>query len=670
MSGKVSIYFSLLFALFLSVHKAGAQTDSLYMHMDSLTFVSEKHTSSIRRDGQGQLEVDMKSIQGLPQILGNTDPLHFVKLLPGVQTTHEYDAGINIQGCSTAHNEISAGGVPLYGVTHLLGLFSVFNPMHYPKMKFSTSSSSNRLGGTICMELPDTLEKRIAGEISVGMVSTQASLGVRIGDRSHLRASFRKSYINYVYAPWLKVGDSGFGYDFGDYNLTYLYSDGKRNKVWADLYFGMDKAMLTEDGYDFDFYLDWGNFMGAVHWEHKGDVLKQKHTAYSSGYGSECRLLQADAQVYFPSYIISSGYKGLFEYKNVASRAELTYYHAVPQVPFAYGFQSAAQPEMEKQNAFEASVAVDYDRCFGDRFGVNASLKGVYYLSPELQSFWGILPDVSLSYNAYRYGKVTASYGWSGQSIFLTGLSSTSLPIEFWFLSGKHSAPQYSQWMNLAYDVDFYRNMFQVSCSLYYKELYNQVEFSGDLFDLLYSAYDLDSYLLKGKGFNIGLNVMLHKKAGSFTGWISYSLGRALRRFDNPEYTGWYPANHERIHEFNAVCSYNYRKWDFSTTFIYASGRPFTAPDSYYMSSGQIIAQFGEHNACRMRPYIRLDLSANYEIAKNERHEHGINLSIVNALARNNDIMYKLMIKEDKFAYKHQSFILRIIPSISYYYKF
>lgn len=612
----------------------------------------------------------MKAIQGLPQILGNTDPLHFVRLLPGVQTTHEYDAGINIQGCSTAHNEVSVAGVPLYGVTHLMGLFSVFNPAHYPIMKFSTSSSSNRLGGTLTMELPDTLNKRVTGEISVGMVSTQASVGVRVGNRSHLRASVRQSYLNYVYAPWLTINESSFGYDFGDYNLTYLYSDGKRNRVWADLYFGMDKAVLKEDGYDFDFYLDWGNYMGAVHWEHKGDILRQRHTAYSSGYGSECRLLQGDSRIYFPSYIISSGYKGSFEMKHLTSRAELTHYHAVPQVPYAYGFNSAVEPEMEKQNALELTVAADYQRIFWNCLGVKTSLKGLYYLGPELQSFGGLLPDVSLSYEGYRYGRITASYGWSQQNLFLTGLSSTSLPIEFWFLSGKHSEPQYSQWVNLAYDVDMYRNMFQLSCSLYYKELYNQVEFNGDLFDLLYSAYDLDTYLLKGKGFNIGLNLMLHKKAGNLTGWISYSLGRALRRFDNPEYKGWYPANHERIHELNVVCSYNYNKWDFSTTFIYASGRPFTAPDSYYMSSGQIIAKFGEHNACRMRPYIRLDFSVNYDIVKNEKFENGINLSIVNALARRNDIMYKLRIEDGKFAYKYQSFILRVVPSISYYHKF
>ena len=164
---------------------------------------------------------------------------------------------------------------------------------------------------------------------------------------------------------------------------------------------------------------------------------------------------------------------------------------------------------------------------------------------------------------------------------------------------------------------------------------------------------------------------MLHKQSGSLTGWVSYSWGRALRRFNNPEYTGVYPANHERIHEFNAVCSYKYRDWDFSGTFICASGRPFTAPESYYLSSGKIIMSYGEHNACRMRPYIRMDLSVTYTLNKNEKYENGLNLSIYNVLARKNDVMYKLKInKSNQFAYQPLSFMLRLVPSISYYHKF
>jgi hypothetical protein len=163
---------------------------------------------------------------------------------------------------------------------------------------------------------------------------------------------------------------------------------------------------------------------------------------------------------------------------------------------------------------------------------------------------------------------------------------------------------------------------------------------------------------------------MAHKQSGNLTGWISYSIGRALRRFDNRDYTGIYPANHERIHEVNAVCSYTLGNWKFSENFIYASGVPFTAPAYYYISSGQIITKPGEHNACRMRPYIRLDLSATFELYRKDNIVHEINFSLYNATGRRNDVMYRLNVKDGVYSYGAMSFFLRWLPSISYSYKF
>lgn len=650
---------------------AVAQTDSLYMSIDSLTFVSEKSTSAILRSRSDQLTVDLVRLQGLPKILGNTDPLHFVKLLPAVQTTTEYDSNIYIRGCDASHNDMTIGDVPLFGVNHLLGLFSIFNPAHYPRMTFSNMSSSNRLGGTVAMDLPDTLKKKVTGDVSVGIISTQASVGVRLGRYSHLRASFRQSYVNMIYSRWLKIGESAVKYGFGDYNLTYLYADGKKDKVWVDVYLGQDNASIDEDNYGVDFSFDWGNYKGALRWAHKGIGVEHNHTVYSSGYGSECHLSQVLAELKMPAYIMAHGYKGDLRWKGLLSKAELTYYNVLPQIPRAVGLPSISDdPSVERQSAVEASLYAAYEKVFAERWGVKAGVKAICFHNAETGASAGLLPDIAFSYDGFHAGKVVASYGWSRQNIFYTGLSNTGLPIEFWFLSGKYAKPQYAQWVDLSYDLAFCRNMFALSVGLYGKQLFNQVEYSGDLMDMFTDSYDLSSKLLHGSGYNFGLNLMLHKQSGKFTGWVSYSLGRALRRFDGLESQGWVPSNHERIHELNAVASYKYKKWDFSGTFIFASGLPFTAPKSYYISSGQLVADFGERNACRMRPYIRLDLSATYTIIKNERHENGINVSIVNAFGRRNDVMYKLRVYEDSFAYARQSFELRVIPSVSYFHKF
>ena len=73
----------------------------------------------------------------LPQVLGSADPVRYAQMLPGVQTNGECRSGIHIQGCDNGHNFISIGGVPIYNVNHLLGIFSTFNALHYPSMSLS-----------------------------------------------------------------------------------------------------------------------------------------------------------------------------------------------------------------------------------------------------------------------------------------------------------------------------------------------------------------------------------------------------------------------------------------------------------------------------------------------------------------------------------------------------
>jgi hypothetical protein len=141
---------------------------------------------------------------------------------------------------------MSVGGVPVFGVNHMLGLFSVFNPEHYTQMNFSHTSTSNRLGGTLRMELPDAPQRQAEGNISVGLMSSQGSLGFKINDHSHLKVSARRSYLNILYGRWITLNDSQIKYGFGDYNITYFWNPGENDKVWVDGYLGGDRAGMDE----------------------------------------------------------------------------------------------------------------------------------------------------------------------------------------------------------------------------------------------------------------------------------------------------------------------------------------------------------------------------------------------------------------------------------------
>ena len=214
--------------------------------------------------------------------------------------------------------------------------------------------------------------------------------------------------------------------------------------------------------------------------------------------------------------------------------------------------------------------------------------------------------------------------------------------------------------------------MWTISSELYYKLLYNQVEYSGTIMEILNSKYSIESSLLNGHGRAYGLNLMLQKNAGKLTGWVSYAFGRSLRNFDNPLYPRTYPSNHERLHELKVIGTYDIGRFDFGGTFFAASGNPYTRPDSFYMIGDRFICNYGEHNAARMGAYVRLDLSANWYFHKDARRRNGLNFSMYNALGRRNPIGYGIHLTEDQSSYifRPTSFGVRFLPSLAYFHKF
>ena len=106
------------------------------------------------------------------------------------------------------------------------------------------------------------------------------------------------------------------------------------------------------------------------------------------------------------------------------------------------------------------------------------------------------------------------------------------------------------------------------------------------------------------------------------------------------------------------------------TTLVVASGTPFTAPEYFYIINENLVTQYGEHNANRLRTYARADISVNYNFKKTATKESGINFSLYNFTHNRNHIFYRLKIYNDRFAYMPVRFLIKKIPSINYYYKF
>ena len=638
---------------------AAAQTDSLYL--DATTFTAARPDAVAIPSAEG-VKVELSRLKTLPSVLGSADPISYAHYLPSMSAQTELDAGIHIQGNDSQHNLVSAGGVPIYGATHLFGIFSVFNPSHYSRMDYKTGARDvNRLGGSINMTHPQELPGKASGEFQAGLLAGQGTLTLPVGDNAGVRVSARRSYMNLLYSSFLTISGVPIKYGFTDLNLTGRWNPSTKDRLTVDAYYGGDRVNGKAGALSVDSDIAWKNAMAALHWKHK----ELEQSAYYTTYFLDVTAGWDQIRANLVSRISTAGYKARFTAGAFSAGAESALHSAQPQNPSISGngldYGDMSEP---LQKGWENTLWGRY-RLSAGPFSAEATLKGSLFLDTEDRWMKGLDPDIVLGWNLYRGGQFALRLGTQHQYLFRTGMSDMGFPTEFWVLAGKYGDAQTASSAGLSYKLD--AGAFTFGADAYYRLLGNQIEYRGSVIDFATGMYSLEKSLLHGSGRAYGVNLSLSKVSGALTGWIAYAWGRSLRTFEG--LAGECPASHERIHELDAVLSWDLGRWVFGATLVAASGTPYTAPEYLYLMSQRLICWWGPHNGSRLPPYVRADVSVNYWLRKDTS---GLNFSIYNVTGSENQLYKTLSFnrEESTFTYEGASAGIRFMPSISYFYKF
>ncbi|NPD47888.1 hypothetical protein [Lentimicrobium sp. S6] len=89
------------------------------------------------------------------------------------------------------------------------------------------------------------------------------------------------------------------------------------------------------------------------------------------------------------------------------------------------------------------------------------------------------------------------------------------------------------------------------------------------------TGIDYSENFFTGYGTARGIDVLVQKKYGNFTGWVAYTWSQVIHHIDEYGDYDFYAA-HDVTHELKLVGTYKWKKWDFGATWIYATGRPYT----------------------------------------------------------------------------------------------
>ena len=645
------------------------------------TRAAEKQISGLM---SGNLSLDMSMLSTLPKFLGTNDIMKTLQLMPGIQTSGELDSGIYIRGGDAGHSAIMLDGATVYNPAHLMGFFSIFNSDH---LKSSTLYKSDipakyggRLGGVVDISVKDELLDRVEGDVNVGLLSSQATLGIPIGKKSAMYLSGRASYFNYMLSGIARVmnGAAAPDYFFQDWNITLLTRLAPNNTLKINGYYGHDRLHFMQETYSMLAALKWYNAAASIIWEGtSGERTRNRHILSFSRYSNNISIERDPASIKMPSDITDFSYKGLTELSFRQSRLSFggsyTFHLSNVQYPIINGLNSLIDDigRPAPYHTHEFGIFADYSIWFNFPLTLDIGLR-YSGASTGKRLYTGPEPRFSIRYRPTPQTSLRAAFAIQRQYVNMVSISGMGMPTDYWTPVTDKIRPQISESASLGFSHLLWDSAVEYSIEPYFCLLDNVLEYDGELFDMVNRKYDPEEHVISGKGRNYGIEIMLKKNGGKINGWISYTLSRSERSFPDIMDGAVFPAKHDRTHNLAATASYSpAKRWLFSAVFVYATGRAYTPPVGIYLIGENMIQEYGDHNSARMPDYHRLDLSVTYNFRQRGRCRHSLNASIYNVYARKNPLYRDLRFNANEdtgtfdMSIKNIS-LYSIVPSISY----
>lgn len=211
--------------------------------------------------------------------LGDGDVIKYIQTLPGVATGGEGGSAIYVRGGNMGSNLMTLDGVPIYGISHLLGLTTVYPPDVIGSMAFHaggfSSEEGNFTASHIRLNSADGDFTRTRTQLSLSPFLAGASVSAPIvKDKLSLIASLRLSPVGLEYKMARGIIDryqnalQDFGAFVGDAFVKTTWRPDERNDLSLSLFASMDRYRLAM-GEGSDDALGWSNAIANLQWDRR-----------------------------------------------------------------------------------------------------------------------------------------------------------------------------------------------------------------------------------------------------------------------------------------------------------------------------------------------------------------------------------------------------------------
>lgn len=666
------------------------QTVTVTAYKDDVVFVKKAEVSTV--------DLAPKKLEILPS-LGEKDVMRSFQLMPGVSASNESSSGLYVRGGTPDQNLVLYDGFTVYHVDHLYGFYSAFNSNALKDVQLYKGGFESRFGGRISSVTEITSKEGNQKNINLGadlsLLSMNFFAEVPIGDKFSSFIAFRKSYQGALYQALFDkfnkrsstaepVNQNPFGRFsqnqditsyFYDLNGKFTYRPSDKDIISLSIFNGTDNldnsfssGIPSSGQFNSNFSTSatdltrYGNVGSSLKWSRKWNSKLYGNTilSYSNYYSHRDR--SQDRTMFNTNNESSTSRSGLLENNDLKdysiksdyqwdisnfSQIQFGGFGTYFDVKYTYAQSDTATILNRSGKALLSGVYLqDKIKFFNDKMQFLPGIRTSYFQTTN-QLYYE--PRASLSYNLTDELILKGAYGKYYQfANKVTREDILSGSTDFWILSDGKSVPMSSAIHYIA-GISYESKNYTFSTEGYYKLIQNLTEYSLRI-NASPVGINYNENFFNGYGFSRGVEFLAQKNSGNLNGWISYSLGEAKDHFDAYS-TGYFSANQDVTHEFKIVGLYKFKRWDFSADWIFATGRPYTAPSGAYsitLLDGTEKDYFTvtSKNSLRLPDYHRLDISANYKLlmgksGDKKRREIGyISFSLFNVYNRQN-IWYK-----------------------------
>jgi hypothetical protein len=311
----------------------------------------------------------------------------------------------------------------------------------------------------------------------------------------------------------------------------------------------------------------------------------------------------------------------------------------------------AVQQQTKPVNSFETAIYADNKFIVKDKWSITPGFRMNSHVTRGFSDL-SFEPRLNADMQLSKNHSISISYMKVSQYSHLVFTTGSIMNNEVWIPAGKNIPPAKSDQATAGWNGSFLNGKFTSELSFYYKDMYNLSTYKDGYTSLTGDENWITKVETGGKGKSMGVEFLIRKNSGNWTGFISYAHSKTTRRFPDINSGREYLFDYNRPNNLSVNLNRRIKKnLNLNLVWVYQTGLPYTeAIGRQYIPSVIDDRQgndffyegliYGERNGVRMRDYHRLDVGLTWSRYNRRNNKVDWNFSIYNLYNRHNPVFY------------------------------